>query len=48
MNHAVGVVLVTSDGKVLIEHRHNNPNIWYPDHWCYPGGSAEEVESFED
>src|SRR3989344_2881629 len=49
MIHVAGVILVRKeDGAVLLQHRDNKPGVFYPDHWCYPGGVVESSESFEE
>ncbi len=49
MIDVAGVILVRKmDASVLLQHRDNKPNIFYPDCWCYPGGVVEEGESFEE
>jgi 8-oxo-dGTP pyrophosphatase MutT (NUDIX family) len=47
MNHGAGVVVVRKDGAVLLQHRENKPGIFYPDHWCYPAGSVNEGEDYQ-
>ncbi len=45
--HGAGIIVVRSDGSVLMQHRENKPDIFYPDHWAYPAGSVEKGEDFE-
>ena len=47
MIHGAGVIVVNKKGEVLMQHRDNKPTIFWPDHWCYPGGSTEANEDFE-
>lgn len=47
MNHGAGVVVVRKDGSVLLQHRDNKPEIFYPDYWCYPAGSVEDGEGYK-
>ncbi|MDO8492923.1 MAG: NUDIX domain-containing protein [bacterium] len=46
--HGVGIILIRKDGAALVQLRDDIPNIIYPNHWCYPGGSAEKEERFEE
>ncbi len=49
MIDVAGIILVRKkDVTVLLQHRDNKPNIFYPDCWCYPGGVVEKGESFEE
>jgi|GEM_PF-1312309 len=43
----VSAIMINADGKVLLQHRDDNPNIRYPGHWALFGGSIEENESAE-
>ena len=45
--HGAGVVVVNKNGEVLMQHRDNNPEIFWPDYWGYPAGSVENNEDFE-
>jgi 8-oxo-dGTP pyrophosphatase MutT (NUDIX family) len=47
MKHAAGVVLVRSDGAVLVQLRDMNPGIVNPGHWGIVGGQALDGESNE-
>jgi 8-oxo-dGTP pyrophosphatase MutT (NUDIX family) len=47
MIHGAGVVVVNKKGEVLMQHRDNKPTTFWPDYWCYPGGSVEINENFE-
>jgi len=40
--------VVREDGAVLLQHRDNKKGVFYPDHWCYPGGVVEKDEPFEE
>ncbi len=36
---AVAAIIVLEDGRYLLQHRDDIPQIWYPDHWgCFGGG----------
>jgi 8-oxo-dGTP pyrophosphatase MutT (NUDIX family) len=48
MTNVAGVILVRKDGAVLLQHRDNKEGIFYPDHWCYPGGVMEPGELPEE
>lgn len=48
MHHGAGVIVVRPDGAVLMQHRDNKPGIFYPDYYCYPAGSVNTNESFEE
>jgi 8-oxo-dGTP diphosphatase len=48
MIHGAGVVIVRNDGCVLMQHRDDKPGIFYPDHWCLPGGTVNDGEDFKD
>jgi NDP-sugar pyrophosphorylase family protein len=41
----VSAILVNREGKVLLQHRDDNPAIRYPGHWALFGGSIEPGES---
>lgn len=41
----VSAILMNADGKVLLQHRDDNPSIRYPGHWALFGGSIEDDES---
>ena len=41
----VSAILMNAEGKVLLQHRDDNPNIRYPGHWALFGGSIEDNES---
>ncbi len=41
----VSAILVNREGKVLLQHRDDNPSIRYPGHWALFGGSIELGES---
>lgn len=45
--HGSGALLVTSDGRTLLQHRDLNPHIWFPGYWGLFGGGAEPGESAE-
>jgi len=48
MTNVAGVIVVREDGAVLLQHRDNKKGVFYPDHWCYPGGVVEKDEPFEE
>ena len=41
----VSAILMDADGRILLQHRDDNPNIRYPRHWALFGGSIEDGES---
>lgn len=41
---AVAAIIVLEDGRYLLQHRDNIPEIWYPDHWGCFGGGVDEGE----
>ena len=41
---AVAALIVLDDGSYLLQHRDDNPGIWYPDHWGCFGGSVDSGE----
>ena len=41
----VSAILMNGDGRILLQHRDDNPNIRYPGHWALFGGSIEDGES---
>jgi 8-oxo-dGTP pyrophosphatase MutT (NUDIX family) len=45
---AVGALITTSDGRYLLQHRDDLPQIWYPDHWGLFGGGIDAGESSEE
>ena len=45
--HGSGALLVTPDGRYLLQHRDLNPRIWFPGYWGLFGGGAERGESAE-
>lgn len=48
MVNVAGVIVIRKDGAVLLQHRDDTPGVFYPDHWCYPGGVVEKDENFEE
>jgi 8-oxo-dGTP pyrophosphatase MutT (NUDIX family) len=42
---AVAALLVLEDGRYLLQHRDDKPQIWYPDYWGLFGGAIEEGET---
>jgi 8-oxo-dGTP pyrophosphatase MutT (NUDIX family) len=40
-------LLVTADGRYLMQLRDNDPAIFIPDHWCLFGGTVDSGESAE-
>src|SRR3972149_1504306 len=47
MIHGAGIVVVSKDGSVLMQHRDNKPGIFYPGYWCYPAGHVDKGEDFK-
>ena len=43
---AASVAFTTADGRVLLVRRKADDENW-PDHWCLPGGKADDGEDFE-
>lgn len=42
---AVAAIILLEDGRYLLQHRDDLPQIWFPDHWgCFGGG----VDAGED
>ena len=41
---AVAAIIVLEDGRYLLQHRDDIPQIWYPDHWGCFGGAVDEGE----
>ncbi len=49
MERKKGVIaIVTKDGKILMGKKKHKPGHFLSDKWHFPGGKAEEGESFED
>src|SRR5258708_5586105 len=44
-DQGVSAILIDADGRILLQHRDDNPNIRYPGHWALFGGSIEDGES---
>ena len=42
--NAVAAILVDPNGHYLLQLRDELPNIWYPGHWGFFGGSVDEGE----
>ena len=42
------VVIVCDDGRLLLHHRDDRPDIYYPGHWAGFGGALEAGEGDED
>lgn len=42
---ASGALLVTPDGRYLLQHRDDKPTIWFPGYWGLFGGALEDGES---
>lgn len=42
---AVAAIIVLEDGRYLLQHRDDLPNIWYPDHWGCFGGAVDLGET---
>jgi 8-oxo-dGTP pyrophosphatase MutT (NUDIX family) len=41
---AVAAIIVTEDGRYLLQHRDDIPQIWFPDHWGCFGGAVDAGE----
>jgi 8-oxo-dGTP pyrophosphatase MutT (NUDIX family) len=41
----VSTILLDAEGRILLQHRDDKPNIRYPGHWALFGGSIEDGES---
>ena len=41
---AVAAILFLEDGRYVLQHRDDKPDIWYPDHWGCFGGSVDPEE----
>ena len=48
MNHYVGALLITPDGKVIVQHRDDIPEIRWPDSLSTFGGGVEGDETREE
>jgi len=46
-NDAVAAILLTEDGRYVMQLRDDKPDIWYPNHWGCFGGAVEAGESPE-
>jgi mutator protein MutT len=45
MSDGVSVILIRKEDRaILMQHRSNDPDIYFPDSWCYPGGRVEEED----
>lgn len=42
---AVAALIVTEDGRYLLQRRDDRPDIWYPGHWGLFGGAVEANET---
>lgn len=42
---AAAAIIVTEDGRYLLQRRDNLPQIWYPDHWGLFGGAIDPGEN---
>ena len=38
-------MLITPDGRYLMQHRDDIPGIWFPGHWGLFGGAVEDAET---
>lgn len=45
---AVAALVLTEDGRYLLQLRDQKPNIWYPDHWGLFGGAVDAGERPEE
>ena len=41
---AVAAIILTEDGRYLLQHRDDIPKIWFPDHWGCFGGAVDAGE----
>ena len=41
---AVAAIIILEDGRYLLQHRDDIPQIWYPGHWGCFGGAVDERE----
>jgi len=41
---AVAAIILTEDGRYLLQHRDDIPQIWFPDHWGCFGGAVDAGE----
>ncbi len=41
---AVAAIILTEDGRYLLQHRDDSPQIWFPDHWGCFGGAVDACE----
>ena len=41
---AVAGIILTEDGRYLLQHRDDIPQIWFPDHWGCFGGAVDAGE----
>lgn len=41
---AVAAIILTEDGRYLLQHRDDIPQIWFPDHWGCFGGAVDGGE----
>jgi len=41
---AVAAIILTDDGRYLLQHRDDIPQIWFPDHWGCFGGAVDAGE----
>src|SRR4051812_3635422 len=46
--NAVAALIVSEDGRYLVQHRDDKPEIWFPGHWGLFGGAVEPDESPEE
>jgi len=42
---AVAAILFLEDGRYVLQHRDDKPDIWYPDHWGCFGGAVDAGEA---
>src|SRR5262245_23393500 len=41
---AVAALIVLEDGRYLLQHRDDDPRIWFPGHWGCFGGAVDDGE----
>lgn len=46
--NVAGIIVIRTDGAVLLQQRDDNPSVQFPGYWCYPGGLIEGTEKPED
>ncbi|MDA0811654.1 MAG: NUDIX domain-containing protein [Verrucomicrobia bacterium] len=44
-SNAVAAIIISDDGRYLLQHRDDIPGIWYPNHWGCFGGAVDDGET---